>query len=165
MGHRTLRTRLVLIAVATAVAVLALMPAAASAVTPGSISGTLLDRQTGLPLVNGIVAFSSVDTSGNWNWAGSGVADTNGNYTLGDLLAGNYVANAYDDAVLYEPRYYLDTTDSSLATLIPLADGENSTIATMSLRPYAHLSGHVTRKLTGENLANIQVSACEASVR
>lgn len=163
MGHVSMRAKLVLVVAVVLVAIALPASALAAPPTPGSISGKIVDRSTGQGIDQAYAEFFQVNNQGDWFWVGDQVTSPDGSYTMSNLDSGDYVIYAEDNLDpaqwRHEPRYYADTTNDASATVFPLGNGQDATIADIQLRPYAHISGHVTRKLTGADLSTITVSA------
>lgn len=152
----------------TAVAVDTGDPAAADVAlvaTRGSITGSVTDRASGVPIA-GALALELDATTGR---PGRGVlTDGSGEYTLDDLVPGNHLMAYIDLSAGHVSQFYADTADPSSATRIAVTAGGSTTAdVTMPTQSPANgpspLTGTVTDRVSGAPLDGVLVAALRAS--
>lgn len=136
---------------ATLVAVTAGTDAYANAdLGTGRVIGTVYHFGTPLP---NIQVWFWKDTGGTLTWVGSVTTRSNGQYTMGGLLPGNYRIRFYDPSSTYPSEYYQGKSDLSSASLLAVTQGADAG-ASADLGT-GRIVGAVTH--SGEPLPNIQV--------
>jgi len=132
---------------------------AAAAVEPsgetGSISGTVIRDDDGLP-----VAGVTVSVYGP-TWA-SDVTDSTGSYTLPNLAAGSYIVSFFPDGTDLKRAYWEGTDDYSLATPVVVGDGEAVSAINASLVQGGAIQGTVTREEDGSGIDGAEVQALDS---
>ena len=127
----------------------------------GSISGTVTDEDTGVPLPD--ICVCVYHTSGYW--AGCGRTDSAGMYCVGGLASGDYKVEFYDcsSAVRYVSEWYNDKPDYDSADLVTVTLGSETTGIDAALAVGGSISGTVTDDATADPLSNICVNVYDAS--
>jgi len=88
----------------------------------GTLSGQVTDSG-GTPVANIDIDVFQVQAGTFLRMDQGAITDATGSYLLEALPAGDYIVRAQPDPLISPPIYYGDTTDQTLATLIPLAAG------------------------------------------
>ena len=96
---------------------------------PGSISGRIIDENTGLSIEGALVSASGANGS---SWADS-QTDSSGDYVIGGLESGSY--EVYAAAQHFLGEYYYNTTDWNSATPVSVNYGEDTSGINFALAP------------------------------
>lgn len=116
----------------------------------GSISGTVTDDSTGLPLANGIVVAHKLGSF----FAKNALTDGSGNYTIHELPVGNYVVASCREG--YQCELYDNTQKEESATVVVVNADQNTPninfalTAKETIPEFGSISGNVTDFETGE---------------
>lgn len=112
----------------------------------GSISGTITDAMSGLPLAN--IDLDAYDAlTGNFIDVTTR-SDTNGNYLLGPLPAGDIILRAQPDSTQgWLLEYFNQATEITNATAITVTAGADTPLIDFSLQPGGWISGTVADTL------------------
>ncbi|MFH1216152.1 MAG: carboxypeptidase regulatory-like domain-containing protein [Pseudomonadota bacterium] len=121
----------------------------------GSISGTIIADDTGLPLVG--IEIYAYDSSGG-SVRGFGYTDVNGNYTITGLPPGDYRLYV-DGNGIYIGEYYDNTLSWDDSTLVSVTGGVVTGGVNAGLMSAGSISGTITADDTGQPLAGVQVFA------
>ena len=119
-----------------------------------TISGTVTDSQTGLPI-------QDIEVRANHADGGSGASDrtdVNGRYTIRGLATGRYSVRPRGEDRGYARLLYKDKLRYSDADTVTVAEGGVTGIH-FALRPAATISGKVTDAATGQGIRNMEVRA------
>ena len=136
--------------------VFCVVPASAFA---GSISGTVTNKATGLPMDEVTACAEKVGGSGFC----AGVAET-GEYTIGGLEAGEYQVSFQPSFELnFVREYYPGTTHYEDATVFSLESSEDKTDIDAAIEEGATLSGTVIGEGGAGPLEEVEVCAEEAA--
>lgn len=127
------------------------MPLMTFAETTGSISGTVVAEDTGLPIIDTYVSAINSDMGGGE----SATTDSNGNYTITGLDAGNYTVQAGSSGP-YVGEYFENIYNPNNASLVPISLNTD-TIVNFQLAKEGTISGTIVAEDTGTPLAGIQV--------
>ena len=129
----------------------------------GTISGTVTDENTGVPLEDICVDV----VSASHELLGYDVTDASGHYYIGyigGLLTGDYKVRSYDCASRgYLDEWYDDQPDADHAALVAVTVNEDTAGIDAALVSGGSVSGTVTSENTGEPLENVCVSASAVS--
>jgi hypothetical protein len=123
----------------------------------GSISGTVTDSLTGLPLEG--VWVEVFTTAGGY--VSSAFTDASGHYTVGPVLAGDYRVGFFGPP--YMGEWWNDQPDFYGADPVSVADGASTLGIDAALARGGSISGTVTDSLTGLPLVGVGVSAYSLS--
>jgi len=132
------------------VLLLGILSVPASADGFGSISGTVTDDSTGLPLASAIVVAHKVGTF----FAKNASTNESGNYTIHELPEGNYIVGACREG--YHCELYDNTQKEESATVVVVNADQNTPdinfalTAKETLPEFGSISGTVTDFETGE---------------
>jgi hypothetical protein len=151
-----MRTRRVLVALLGILAVAVLAPQLAAADTTGTISGTVTNAATGVPLQGievdvtnlGTELFAKVST------------DVAGNYQLTGLPAGNYQVLFQpnnDQGQNYVYQYYPDKSNAAAAQAVTVTPGQTASHVDAALATGATVSGKATDAVTGAPVSGVEV--------
>lgn len=116
----------------------------------GSISGNVTDDSTGQPLAGATVVAKKTDHL----FGSQALTDEFGNYTIGELPAGDYIVVAFKEGYHFE--IYNNTQKEDSVTLVHVNAGQNTPDINFSLTPketppnLGSISGTVTDFETGE---------------
>ena len=148
----------------------ALIPVTVSIQTPnidialppgGTISGRVSDAGTGQPIAN--MDLDVFDSAGV-RVSIDAVTDTNGDYILGPLAAGNYTVRADPTpAQGYPLTYYLGVQSNSAATPLHVSSGGSVTGVNFSLALGGSISGVIREAGTFTLLPGIDIDAFDVS--
>ena len=144
-----------------AVAVVVAAPCAAFAGSTGGMTGSIVDSSTGGPLVGAEVVIAPYlpEYSGYGATLPPQFTDENGHYGFSEIATGSYMVYVDTLADTHQPTYCPGTPNSALLQRVEVSADTTSEVATFGLRPYAHIDGHVERKLTGDPVSGIGVTA------
>jgi hypothetical protein len=130
----------------------------AGVVCVGSITGrvTLDSDGTG---VRGVWVYA-YDYDG-WDFVGEASTDSNGYYSITGLLSGTYrvLADTWDMGTPYISEYYDNVYNSSDATGVIVAEGQDTGGIDFGLREGGTISGRVTRDSDGVGVGGVEVDA------
>jgi hypothetical protein len=129
----------------------------ASLSTASSISGSITGPD-GLTPLEGIEASAMIWDGGEWSWLAWGFSDTNGNYTITGLPAGNYRVEFRDSTGLYASELYDDAMPWE-ATEIAVSYNTAIQGVDASLGLASHIAGTVTGSGGSPPLEYIEVAA------
>jgi hypothetical protein len=140
-------------------AVLAVTPAAASAV--GAVSGTVRDSGS-LAALPGITAeaYTYNSSFGTWDWVADAVTGPTGTYSIPGLAAGTYRVGFFDYAVgRYRGTYFHAASSVAAANDVAVTDGSTTPgiDATLTALPLA-FSGTVRDASTTVGISNVEVA-------
>ena len=127
----------------------------------GSISGTVVDASTSLPLESIYMSVYRYDRS-NFCWTSftHGMTDALGSYWMGGLSAGTYRVEASDyGSGVYAQEFYLDVRDVGDATDVPIASGEDVGDINFALEAEGSISGTIRDVTTSAPLESAWVYA------
>lgn len=130
-----------------------------SMVRGGSITGTVLEARTGLPL-EGICADAFIDRTDGSAGSGYPCSDSNGKWTVHGLPSGTYTVQLRPQSEWtspYVPTWVGKVDTRAKATLFTVAAGQTVTAARTKLDPAAYLSGTVTNQ-QGDPLEGVLVA-------
>lgn len=122
----------------------------------GSISGTVIRDDDGMP-----VAGVTVSANGP-TWA-SDVTDSTGSYTLPNLAAGSYIVSFFPEGTDLKRAYWEGVDGYSLATPVVVGDGEAVPSINASLVQGGAIQGTVTREDDGSGIDGAEVQALDSS--
>jgi hypothetical protein len=118
-------------------------------VVRGSITGTVTNM-SGTPLSDvWIIVYDP-----NWDQVGIDITDINGNYSVGELVTGNYYIQAWDLNEVY--KYYDDVPVRSEANPVSVSEGQETPNINFALTTSSSISGTVTN-IAGGPLSNIVI--------
>ncbi len=119
----------------------------------GSISGTVTDEATGLPLqgVN-VAAFTPAG-----GWVQSDATDSAGHYTVGGLHTGDYKVQFWHSS--YVAEWWDDKTNFGAANTVAVVQGADTPGINAALAVGGSISGTVTDEATGLPLQGVNVAA------
>ncbi len=121
----------------------------------GSISGTITDAVSGLPLSN--IDLDAYDALTGTFIDVTTRSDTNGNYQLGPLPSGDIILRAQPDSTQgWVLEYFNQATDFNSATPINVTAGTDASGTDFSLQPGGWITGTVTDNL-GNPLSGIDL--------
>ncbi|OGC77411.1 MAG: hypothetical protein A2145_01855 [candidate division Zixibacteria bacterium RBG_16_40_9] len=155
--------RIKLLTLTLVVLLLGLTPGFLWAQELGSISGTVTDDSTGLPLANAVVVAHKMGSM----FANKAFTDPSGNYTIPELPVGNYRVGACREG--YQCEFYDNTQKPESATVVQVNAGQNTPHINFALTPKAappglgSLSGNVIDDTTFAPLPGVYVTAISAS--
>jgi hypothetical protein len=154
MRARMCRVALLLLLAATLV--LGVGVSAAFAEATGVIQGHLLDSASGLPITDQacILHIWHLPDYSGYQYVAAGA---DGSFEFTGLAAGSYRVWVSDTGSTQHHLAYNELdTEPPFATL---AEDDSSVTADVHMRPYSHITGHVSAKSDGHALAGINVSA------
>lgn len=134
---------------------------AALAAGGGSISGTVTEAGTGMPLAD--VCVYVYDNSDEL--AGAAITDASGAYTAGGLDAGAHTVS-YQDCErpeMHVSEWYDGSLDAAGADDVPVSAGMKTAAIDATLARGAYISGSVREEQTHTSLSGICVEAYDAS--
>ena len=133
----------------------------AELVSGGRISGTVTAQAGGSPLEGVEIQLYRYEANfDHWNsiWVGRNIyTDTNGNYEVKGLPAGDYIVEFRDPSGNYAQEYHIDAFSEVTATVIPVAQGQYKPGIDADLVPGARISGTVTAGAGGAPLRRIEI--------
>ena len=126
----------------------------------GSISGTVTDEDTGVPLEDIALTFSAT----SHDFGGGTRTDANGDYSILGLAADDYVLHFNSpNTGMYLSEWYDDQPDRESATLVTVTEEEKTAGIDVALALGGSINGTVTDENTGEPPERICVSASDVS--
>ncbi|MCP3909875.1 MAG: hypothetical protein GY713_02875 [Actinomycetia bacterium] len=152
--RNTVSTAGVIVAVLVAALLGPVTPAPAGATANASISGTVTDLSSGLPVADASVQVSGLHTPSN-GWA---VTAADGTYLISGLNADQYRITAHVHGE-YLRTYYPGTTDGAAATRLLVSDGVAHSGVDIALDPGATIEGVVSEADGGLPLEGVLVQA------
>ncbi len=133
----------------------------------GSISGTVIDHGTGLPLTGVQVKASRWPTG---EFVNADHTDHNGFYIIRGLPAGQYRVNTWLGSLNYVAEYYDNTTSQNLATPVTVLEPTTPVPVPVTdhidfgLARGATVAGTITEAATGNPIGNMQVNVSGINV-
>src|SRR3990172_9747966 len=121
----------------------------------GSISGKVIADDTGLP-ISGVNVMACPQTPG---LCMLGPTDTNGDYTISGVAAGNYRVQSAGSGS-YVGEYYNNTYDHDAARLVAVSSGQETTGIDFGLSPGGSISGRGVADDSGLPISGIYILAC-----
>ena len=88
--------------------------------------------------------------------------DSNGAYQL-VVPPGDFRIGAFDEALVYAPKFYVDSTTFRGANAISVVRAQNAGPANLTLDRAARVTGHISDSLTSSALGSIMVSAYDSA--
>jgi len=125
----------------------------------GSISGTVTEEGSGIPLAS--VYVSVYDDA--CSWMNSASTDATGSYIVGDLRPGNYKVQYQDFSGNHISEWYKDKVSCNSADLVSVEAGSETSGINAALAVGGSVSGTVTDEATGAPLPDICVNVNDTS--
>ncbi len=130
----------------------------------GQLAGRVTAAATGKPIEDILACPNGPHRFGGENCT---TTNANGEYTLSQLVTGEYEVHFYaplDRPELdYAPQYYDGQTSGTTANEVPVLEEHEVTGIDAALQPGGHVAGQVTVFATGEPLERINACATEAA--
>ena len=120
-----------------------------------TISGAVVDAETGLPIANVEIEAQSVVDGGPNSYTST---DADGRYTLRGVAPGSYRIKTWTNSRNYIPELYGDTFNWDNASLVTVRGTEPVEGIDFDLRHGATVSGRVIDSATGAPISNIGIS-------
>ena len=120
-----------------------------------TISGVVLDSETGLPIANVEIEAQSVVDGGPNSYTST---DADGRYTLRGVAPGSYRIKTWTNSQNYVQEFYGDTFNWDNASLVTVRGTEPVEGIDFDLRHGATVSGRVIDSATGAPISNIGIS-------
>lgn len=137
------------------------MLASAAYASTGSagIAGRVTEKAAPYRAIGGVSVVAYVaDGAGEWNWTGGGSTDASGYYDVAGLGAGTYRVSFQDGSGYFAQQYYNGKSKLGSATNVVLGGDQLVTGIDVALAEASHIAGRVTEKMTGDPIADMNVS-------
>ena len=121
-----------------------------------TISGAVIDEETGLPIANVQIEAQSVVDGGPNSYASTGA---DGRYTLRGIAPGSYRIKTWTNSQNYVQEFYGDTFNWDDAILVTVRGTQPVEGVNIDLQRGTTVSGRVIDSATGLPISNIGISA------